>query len=383
MAENQCIELLKNGVYAKHSLIRTEDSNTDYKKYFASDEFRSDFLNKKYNADIEVVIYGVPIKLGYDSDETELNEFQKKVRESTEFKLSSNFFLSIADSFADKNLLEAFNTCNIQYNQLGFNIEFDTTESEIIFKVKYVNFGGLKKPILESVYFTGGKLPVNRTLNDKGEMDVNAVYTFTYEIDENIKQGIFTIDTDVSPHSLTVNFRKKGFGNDSTPLGTVISSMLDWEKFQIATESNKESGGTWKSESSYWSPCDGRKVPDSAFEDLTSQTNVPDLRGVFLRGLNVFDPYGEMGIIPKVLPARKDVVDGRTVGSFQEDELKSHSHTTSLYGSTGGGVNFADPIKIASTDQGLRYSNANTVNAFGGIETRPKNVSIYYYIKIN
>lgn len=62
------------------------------------------------------------------------------------------------------------------------------------------------------------------------------------------------------------------------PTGTIVASMLELERFQ------KIAGNAWK-------PADGRKVSaKSKYATLTGNTTLPDLRGMFLRGLNQFDP---------------------------------------------------------------------------------------------
>lgn len=91
--------------------------------------------------------------------------------------------------------------------------------------------------------------------------------------------------------------------------------------------------------------------------DGSSTFNVPDLRGEFIRGWD--DSRG--------------IDSGRSFGSAQADELKSHSHSIPMfrdnfYGTRplGGGMN-----NLADT----------STSAFGGTETRPRNVSLLACIK--
>jgi hypothetical protein len=65
---------------------------------------------------------------------------------------------------------------------------------------------------------------------------------------------------------------------------------------------------------------------------------------------------------------------GANVGSFQADELKTHSHTQRGYAQFASGY-----LGAVSTDNGTaQLQTANT----GGNETRPSNVSVNYIIKI-
>jgi microcystin-dependent protein len=90
--------------------------------------------------------------------------------------------------------------------------------------------------------------------------------------------------------------------------------------------------------------------------------NLPDSRGVFLRGLD--DGRG--------------LDSGRAFGSYQEDSIQNHGHD--IFGGTGGkaGMNNDYPAHSSGYVDGKTASvvGANTSN-----ETRPKNIAIKYFIK--
>ena len=118
-----------------------------------------------------------------------------------------------------------------------------------------------------------------------------------------------------------------------------------------------------------WLYCNGAAISRTAYSALFgrigtlygagdgwSTFNIPDLRGVFLRGQD----------------AGRGIDPNRVLGSFQWDELRSHAHSydrcpAAGYG-TGGYPGSAGPSSATSG-----YT--------GGAETRPVNVAVHYMIK--
>lgn len=370
MAENECIEILKNGIYETHITTRTENRDVDYKHYFASDEFKSDFQNGKFSLGVEAIIDSVPLKLDYGSDETQISKFQKKVREATTFKTSNNFFLQSAESASNKDIINAYKEC-LKNQGFGFHTSYETTETTITFRVFYRNLDMAQKPKLQDIVITPQSQLVFQSVKKGEEILNNSESKFVFELAKETKEVVFILDTDLTAVSEKAQIERKGTGSSSLPIGTIIASYLDWNQFQKTTENNKNSGGIWKSEFSYWSPCDGREVPNSDFQNLTSRNNVPDLRGLFLRGLNTFD-FSETSVVD---PFHADPDTNRKVGSFQIDDFKRHSHpiyasvnTAQIRGSGGAAGDY--PVNSATGEM-------------GGLETRPKNMATFFYIKIN
>lgn len=117
-----------------------------------------------------------------------------------------------------------------------------------------------------------------------------------------------------------------------------------------------------------WIPCDGRSLSRTAYPRLFaaigtlygsangSSFNVPDYRGEFLRGWD-----NGRGI---------DV--GRLFGTFQADEIKSHTHAIPISNTTGTGG-----IPVGGPNFAVTYPTLAT----GENETRPRNWPVAYAIK--
>lgn len=100
--------------------------------------------------------------------------------------------------------------------------------------------------------------------------------------------------------------------------------------------------------------------------DGSTTFNIPDLRGEFVRGWD----------------NGKGTDSGRSVGSYQEDELESHTHEL-LIGQDGG----ANSDGLVNTGWNIKgnfnadYSGSNNVKSTGGSETRPRNMCVMYCIR--
>ncbi|MGB5989536.1 MAG: tail fiber protein, partial [Marinifilaceae bacterium] len=135
-----------------------------------------------------------------------------------------------------------------------------------------------------------------------------------------------------------------------------------------------------------WMLCDGSTFSAAIYPDLQTVLGgitLPDLRGVFLRGLD----------------SGRGLDTGRTLRSFQDDALKAHNHsgTTSINGDhthSTGSSDFHGSIDGTTSQSGSRarqsgyttgtagdHSHSLNINNTGGSETRPKNVSVNYIIK--
>jgi hypothetical protein len=126
-----------------------------------------------------------------------------------------------------------------------------------------------------------------------------------------------------------------------------------------------------------WLLCNGDLIPTSGttYENLKTLCgpNTPDLRGMFLRGIQGTrsDGKGDPDVGSRI-------GGGNMIGSYQDDDYKSHSHyIPRRFSNTYNGdtVLFSDDNEAYYTDHGME------TGLKGGNETRPKNVYVNYIIK--
>ncbi len=156
------------------------------------------------------------------------------------------------------------------------------------------------------------------------------------------------------------------------PIGSITTSMLTEAQFQSEIGSTK------------WILADGRLASGTDYGALTGVSFIPDLRGVFLRGKN----NGKIG-------GQSNPSGDLALGVYQDDEFQTHNHgggnhthtvpnnenlspeaTDWTVGEWGG---YNAPI---STNVPTSASGA-IITSQGGNETRVKNVTINYFIKVN
>ncbi len=369
-----CDKLLEGGLYSFTSMTNTGSFNQDLRTYYLSESFKSDMKSGKWGASLTIPIKGVPITIGMDDSEDKYSQLRTKLLEVTELKISNTYYETTYSSIPNTNLYEAYTKCvNIIPGKTGFiqglNIE---TEETVVFTVYYQpQSPGDPMPIISNFNVTPANSIISGNLNVGDELNGYSLLITCRRHEE--KDLVLTLETDRGSFSSKASAMDNIASSKEFPIGTIITSYLSFEQFNVATKNNEKSpGGIFTSKKSKWAPCDGRPVPESKFQKLTSQTSIPDLRGLFVRGLNKFDPNQP---VPIVSSSKADP-ENRVVGGYQSDEFKSHTHSY-----------VSSATKDKSSDGGrepFAWGPANyTSGARGGAETRPKNVAVYYYIKIN
>ena len=167
-------------------------------------------------------------------------------------------------------------------------------------------------------------------------------------------------------------------------LGTVISSVLDYDNLIKITGDPK----VIDTKLSAWIPADGRSILQSKLNHVSGLIAAPDLRGRFVRGLNTMYSIGQPNLVITTAD-EDDPNSNRKACDYQGDSFRSHAHSAS--GHINGSVCGSNMTHDVSEGREKWNSDPNfgdhtvivSVQPFGSTETKPKNVSVYFYIKIN
>ena len=144
-----------------------------------------------------------------------------------------------------------------------------------------------------------------------------------------------------------------------------------------------------------WLLCDGKQFSNTEQKyqalfsaigtshggDGANMFSVPDLRGLFLRGMS--DASGNDPDAANRVSPRPDLHNsgnsGNAVGSKQYDEFKAHNHPVNPHAFMDNDMGTNSCEGDGGVNYGRGYINVSTV---GGSETRPKNINVYYIIKL-
>jgi len=388
--DNPCALLLQDGLYKTFNIVRTADFKQDLKTYFSSDQFKQDMKSGKWGGSLSVIADAVPISIGANASDQEFNTFRQSIVQATSLTINQSFYDYANTRVPDVDLAQKYVDCiTADASRFGFKVRANVTEKNVFFVISFYNqvstdpmrivknFYGLGGANIQKAFNTGDRLTNTTTVSS--DRDVNKDLIMVLETD----RGVATYKVFAEPSGFS-----KGF-----PVGTIICSYLKWDEFQVATHNNDNNpnGNLWNPKYSKWAPADGRQVTtDCGFFRACAQTAIPDLRGVFLRGLNSFDPAGET---TRVNPVQSDPGGARIRGDFEPDDLKSHTHGLNNIGFRNdnlskGRDNFnGAEFTTYGAGQALKDINAlvtvRSSNEGNSPETRPKNTAIYYYIRIN
>ena len=171
----------------------------------------------------------------------------------------------------------------------------------------------------------------------------------------------------VSATRINLNFRE-----DDKPTGTIITTALT-----SAPKGYIECDGSAVSRTTH-ARLFGELGVIYGNGDGSTTFNLPDYRGRFLRG---FDNTAGTDPDASSRTDRGDGTTGDAVGTKQDDDFESHTHSTTLRFSNTPGPNgrIEAQWNIANGGTTAAFSSSS---AGGSTETRPKNINVMYCIKL-
>lgn len=146
-----------------------------------------------------------------------------------------------------------------------------------------------------------------------------------------------------------------------------------------------------------WKVCNGDPLATNQYQKLhhvlgkrwdndakykENHFNIPDLRGVFLRGVNedrndeYYDP--EFSERKRLKNDPTQTLADNDAGTYQKYEIQSHSHELKDIATTG--VSNGAPGPDGNSYRG--YGLVPATKLAGGKETRPVNAYVYFIIKV-
>ena len=333
------------------------------------------------------------------------SEFRKKfkelkIRSSAGFTIDNTFYTEYYQETISKDALNAYIQCINSQTETGedlpggfyYDIAGDLLSGFTLIIKKEPESGQIEKAKIISVTTN------NLDFYDSYNLRANATIRSFTGISQNMKVKNPNIPATITLNiegfdPMVIKFPAYPYAN--FPVGSIIISTLDFNEFSNETKNHMP----YSADLSKWAPADGRDVKKSDYGKLYNPYT-PDLRGQFLRGKNQFYSAGEPS----------NYLNGNDKGqrvekynySYQKDATKipnndfkfdvssngNHNHTMSNNGNEGNGWGTGDGnanvIGTATTSTNGNHNHTVTLDSKSGdIETRPQNIAVFYYIRIN
>ena len=383
-----CNDFFKNDLKNEFNSFSSQKAKEILYKYFTSDQTTRQKMknDSSMEGSLGLVIETIPIDIGFSSSSSSNNsKYQSIYTQAIENKYISDellqtIYYSALPDRAFTSYERCLDLCKEVYNQSGITLRNISTQNDLIvleMRFRSTPSGG-KISIKDAIYSTGTVIGRKKFKTNSMIVDGQVLYEhIKIKPEENITISI-TFNEGVNPASLSLESRNKTKKKSDAPLGTIVASLLVYNDFLRLNGLDYESDIN----KVIWVPCDGRNI---GIEEETygaySGGKAPDLRGLFLRSVN------DMGAYNATVPTPNNSnlnPENKKAGQIQPDAIKNHSHTISYQSSqkhshTDGGSNFHAYSQQHSNGNGNKTTNGTNG---GQQETRPKNISVYYYIKI-
>ncbi|WP_312991394.1 hypothetical protein [Chryseobacterium flavum] len=364
-------------------------------EYYQKDEKEQSFMKKKnssnFSSSISAIIKSIPISGSVQntrgSDKNlqafkSVEEFYLKNRYLTDEKINELFVSELSE-----NQLIAYTTClNAIKNAIGLGFSYTIGGNpldEFYIQVKYNSMASGDKITLKGNASYLNLIPIGSiTFKDKSTITDKQTRTQYFKRINATKEAVFSFDIVNSQNGIepiVLPAQPIDISSSGSPIGTIIASILSYDSFLTANNIDKRASSDMQK--AIWVPCDGRDVTSSTYGKY-SGGKVPDLRGVFLRGVNDFSV-----LFPstKTVSVSQKNPEEKLAGEFQSDSVGKHSHGWTGLSGSGNPKESEDRVSGDPSGRTNAYPVEPVKNYTEnpGLETRPKNISVYYYIKIN
>lgn len=158
------------------------------------------------------------------------------------------------------------------------------------------------------------------------------------------------------------NINQTNHCGNTGAIGTVVYSILENDKFKSV---NGEC----------WTLLDGKELKSNTalykLLDIRGKFFLPNADGMFIRSVdtNLNDSIGDPDASKRI----------NKIGSYQKDMFKKHEHNyfagSKNFTERGAGVK---PYRVFP-----KWQKTTSDEGVGGVETRPKNINLYTYIKVD
>jgi hypothetical protein len=200
---------------------------------------------------------------------------------------------------------------------------------------------------------------------------------------DNVYLGVTIGNFELSPRSeMTYSPYSFYVANAGTAQKVTCSGAVGDVKYSVLnpTEFAAENGDCWV-------PMDGRPLsPGDKLRIASGMTSVPNAGGLFIRSQDFANSDND-----------PDRDSNSPVATIQGDNFKSHNHNITDPGHSHRWLNGTESDDSGSGGSNAEYTRINgiisdviensvtniTINNTGGNETRPKNINLWTYIRIN
>ena len=365
--------------------VSTEYKESEFREflyqYFKSSKKERKKMKRNYSGSfgLKVIIKKLPLEFSSSNsssrDSQDFYAFEQEVINNN--SVSNTILQSITTRYLSDNQLNAYKAClnACPNSKNGVTFTYGGDEFDVFFVRLTFNgvVGGSKVKLSSDVQYSGCT-PVYGLVMKKDDEVENGQDLVQYfkRTSEDIIATISIRLEGIRVKPITLG--KKGY-NSTLPIGTIVSSTLTFSEFQ-----SQITDKAFEKNTSIWAPCDGRDVIGSIYSTKYTKDFVPDLRGQFLRGNYTMGGPSES---EQNTPNGKNPRTGEKITNgyiYQTDSFISHDHTID---SKHNGFHQNGSTRSHATGGGQNFSSSQTTSKSGEKETRPKNMYIYYYIKIN